>query len=276
MKPQSEHVQLSGFDESVLAEVRALRDRAQLQHGLIDMLLERLTSVAQEKNFEVVELNDPLPVHRLRGDEILSQTVPDSLNEVGILEREAENSELVPRDAAWWPIPESTIRALRPNPGFEFSEIGSAATVVGFSLFGMSPEEIELAVELVRSAQRQRPSFVPVFLTNGTDLRVFQRHGYAVECLSDSLTVDEQAWQSVHDRRRLIEQKWNISQVFELNRSIREPRHLTMEFGSFLASAPKLELKPVGQPGHAKKPKRRRSKEKSPHRKRLRGPRHAT
>ncbi len=261
MKSPTEQLSLASLDQNLLAEVRALRDRVQIQHGLVELLLERLRSSSRERHLEALEVNDPLPVHPLRGDHVSDENGSADADEVAEPESGFENV-YSRRGTTWWPMPENAIQALRPNPGWEFCGVGSSPNVIGFSLCGMNIEEIEKAVELVSSAQRQKPTFVPIFLTDCPDLGVFRRHGYVAEYLPDPAIGAEQLVRRPYDRGRLIERKWNISRVLEFNQAMREA---ALESDWIMNDGPRLEFQSTAEtPSRAKGPATRRPRAKKP------------
>ena len=263
---------LASADQSLIAEVRALRDRVQVQYGLVELLLERFRSNNRE-HLEAVEIIDPLPVHPLRVDNESDEVGSGSAGGDPEAERSIENAHLVPSGAAWWPMPEKAIQPLLPNPGWEFHGTGSSVSVIGFSLSAMNSEEIEKAVELVRSARRQKSAFIPIFLTDYPDLSIFRRHGLVAEYSPEPAIDAERSGRRPSDRQRLIERKWNISRVFEFEHVMREA---ALEGGFLLDGGPRLEFRPTAaSQSPTEKPVVRNRGAKKPQPKKGRAPRKA-
>jgi hypothetical protein len=261
MKLREEQSPIVSADQTLLAEVRALRDRVRIQQGLVDLLLER--SRGQDDHHQAIQVYDPVPVHPLRGDSGSNENGSDFAPP----DDRAEDRRLVPRGAAWWPVDDKPVPALRPNPGWAFSKMSPSAEVIGFSLSGMNCAEVEKAVELVNLARRQRPAFIPVFLTDCPDLSVFRRHGYVAEYLPPCETSDETPGAGRYDRQQLIKHKWNLSRIFEFNQAMREA---ALDSTFSFDSGPMLELQ-SSKRAHtrANRPGARRTAKKKPGKARL-------
>jgi hypothetical protein len=234
---------VTNVDQSLFAEVIALRDRVQIQQGLFELLLERLRVSIGERHHEPLYASEPLPVHPLRADYAFDERhVADSVEDAGP-DPGVGDVHSVPT-GTWWPMPEKAPHPMVPNPGWESYGIGPPANVIGFSLCGMKIEDMEQAVELVRAAQRQEFTFVPVFLTDHADLSIFRKHGFVAEYLpepiTNTLSLDEPL-----NRRRLIERKWNISRTFEFEQVMRE----AALSGDWISNGgPKLEFQSIPRP----------------------------
>jgi hypothetical protein len=273
MKPPQDQSPSPNVNESLSAEVRELRNRIKLQHRVVELLLERLKAANQEADLSIVEVSDPLPVHPSREVPAPESNEALPFDEDEMPEPELDGVSSIPTGAAWWPTPEDTVEALRPSPGWEFYGTASSATVIGFLLRGMNADETEKAVTLVRSTQRYQPSFIPIFLTDGSDLAAFRKHGYTVEYVPSIVIGDDQSLSESFGRLQMIEKKWNIAQFYELGPTGPELHQLELQidtaFGtdlkaqreaSVLNSSPETKA-PLGR----KKPRSAKKKRQAEH-----------
>ncbi len=96
-------------------------------------------------------------------------------------------------------------------------------THLAFNLCGLEPSDVEKSVAEIASLQARRRDFVPLFLTNGDDLKVFTQHGYSYERLPGSKDLagfhGEEAIQDILDQRvTFIATKWQISEIVNMGK----------------------------------------------------------
>src|SRR5262249_23580374 len=152
---------------------------------------------------ERLEIHDQLP----------PRVAPEAQNLVGVSPamsprpngfRPPEDSELV-NGTPWWPIERQKASGLRPSAGWSlYALTGVLVNVIGFSVAGMNIAQIEASVEMVTTTQRQNRNFIPLFLTDQSDLEPFRLRGFAVEYLSRTLPPDVSVAQwDTYRRKRL-------------------------------------------------------------------------
>lgn len=219
----------------LLAEVVALRDRIQIQHGLIEHFL-RHTGAEKGRVPITIEVSDPLPLHPRRSSNKLDQS--SSMDKNRDAEPEAVVVHAIPK-GLWWPTEEYEPIPLVPMPGWALYSMRSRiCDVVGFTLFGMSKEAIEQSVNLISRAQRQLQSFVPVFLTDASNFEIFQTQGYTVEYIPEMPADDHrtEAWKRYSMARgELLRRKWSISRIFEFGRMLFQDSSANVDLFSALS-----------------------------------------
>jgi hypothetical protein len=206
----------SDVPQNLLAELRALRDQVQTQHGLIAALTGRLGGKGKrDARLPIRELRDRLPLHpdRAKGEPPRPLAGEDParppLNEG-------------PVDKAWWPLPASAPEPLHPMPGWALYGQSGAVKTVGFSVIGLDEAATREAVEFVARTQRNQRNFVPVFLTDLDELRVFGEHGFVAEYVPGSSIEPPAARQRyLAARKELIQRKWNLGAILDMSRGAR-------------------------------------------------------
>ena len=129
--------------------------------------------------------------------------------------RRAANEESGPAKP-WWPAGVLPTRSIEPAPGFGTAGLaGKKLPCTAISVFGRGGENLEWIASLVANSQRERRDFVPVFLSNAVDNRVFHWHGFAFEYFSPNLFrgLEEALCSARYD---LIARKWGFSSYLDL------------------------------------------------------------
>ena len=117
---------------------------------------------------------------------------------------------------------EHGLSPLSPRPGWQcFTMSAEKVTHLAFNLCGLERSEIEKCVAEVASLQARRRDFVPLFLTNGDDLKVFTQYGYSYERLPGFRDLaafhDEGSIRDIVDQRvAFVVTKWRISEIVNL------------------------------------------------------------
>jgi hypothetical protein len=118
--------------------------------------------------------------------------------------------------------PPSELNALVPNPGWRCLAVDRPQLRIGFTLFGMTEQEIEETVAVVEQKQVRSRDFVPVFVTDRTDLAPFRSRGYVVELVPRSLTQKRRELAAspmgLSQRLEHIESKWGLHKLLDLGR----------------------------------------------------------
>jgi len=114
------------------------------------------------------------------------------------------------------------LESLVPTPGWKCLAVDQPQIRIGFLLFGMTPENIQEAVEAVEQRQVRSRDFTPVFVTDIPDLAPFRARGYVVEFVPPSITSKgKKSRAHRHDlqaRLELIEEKWGLDNLVDLGR----------------------------------------------------------
>ncbi len=122
---------------------------------------------------------------------------------------------------AWWPALPRPGTPLAPNPGWGAAPLaGRNARVVAVALFGLSGAALERMVNQVADQQAAMGDFVPVFLTDAPETRVFREHGFVFEYFPPALYETQEGPVSTpraEQRLQLIEQKWGIAALVDLS-----------------------------------------------------------
>ena len=114
-------------------------------------------------------------------------------------------------------------KSLVPTPGWKCLAVDQPQIRIGFLLFGMTPENVEEAVEAVEQRQVRSRDFSPVFVTDISDLAPFRDRGYVVEYVPPSITLNGKRNRAHRDdlrtRLEFIEAKWGLDNLVDLGRS---------------------------------------------------------
>jgi len=114
------------------------------------------------------------------------------------------------------------LKSLVPTPGWKCLAVDQPQIRIGFLLFGMTPENVEEAVEAVEQRQARSRDFSPVFVTDNPDLAPFRDRGYVVEYVSSSITLNGKRKRPHRDdlrtRLEFIEAKWGLDKLVDLGR----------------------------------------------------------
>ena len=110
---------------------------------------------------------------------------------------------------------------LTPRPGWRCFDTDSDGQLrLIFNLCGLDPAAMERCVAEIARSQARRRDFLPLFLTDGTELGVFTRYGYSFERLPASVDVPgyDAAGHTTILLRRIehVVAKWGISQIVNL------------------------------------------------------------
>jgi hypothetical protein len=121
------------------------------------------------------------------------------------------------------------LRPLVPTPGWKCLAVDRPQIRIGFTLFGMTPGNVEEAVEAIEKRQVRSRDFTPVFVTDSSDLAPFRDRGYVVEYVPPLFTSNGKEnraqRQYLRARLELIEAKWGLGNLVDLGCSphAREP-----------------------------------------------------
>lgn len=129
------------------------------------------------------------------------------------------------------PKPETRVelKPLVPNPGWKCLAVDRPQIRIGFTLFGMTPGDVEEAVEAIEQRQVRSRDFTPVFVTDSSDLAPFRDRGYVVEYVPPSITSNGKRNQAQRQylrvRLELIEAKWGLGNLVDLGCSPQTTEH---------------------------------------------------
>jgi hypothetical protein len=116
--------------------------------------------------------------------------------------------------------PPSELKALVPKPGWKCLAVDRPQLRIGFTLFGMTDDEVEEAVAVIEQKQVRSRDFVPVFVIDRTDLAPFRVRGYVVEYVPESITGNTPVRTVLHtnlqQRLNHIESKWGLHKLVDL------------------------------------------------------------
>ena len=83
-----------------------------------------------------------------------------------------------------WPRERKAGKILRPTPGLaNLTMTDSAVPVIGVSVSGFEPAQLDQIVTMIAEKQLADQDFVPVFLTDSLHAEIFRKHRYAFEYL---------------------------------------------------------------------------------------------
>lgn len=179
------------------AERTDLRRRIELQHRTIEALRRALHAGGRAN---VVALGPRLP------DQAKPPTQPVAVRSPA---------------TAWWPAVPLPAEPLSPSPGWSsYSLAGRRARVMAIAVFGLRGEDLARAVAQIADQQAGTPNFVPLFLTDAGETRVFRERGYAFEYFPPALYGGEggpAGTERARQRLRLIERKWGVFSQIDLS-----------------------------------------------------------
>jgi hypothetical protein len=117
--------------------------------------------------------------------------------------------------------PDNAPRPLAPLPGWGCLAADKPLFRMGFTLLGMTAEEVERAVELVERRQLRSRDFAPVFVTDLPDFTCFRARGYVVEYIPGSISQhtrkQKHAERYLRRRLELISAKWALRELVDLS-----------------------------------------------------------
>ena len=125
-----------------------------------------------------------------------------------------------PRVASRLPVFPARLQPLAPTPGWVSFSRHRAPLRIGFLVGGMSAAEVEEAVAEVEMRQVRQRDFIPVFITDGTDMLPFLSRGYVAEAVPSPAARRRSGgpdtsryWRA---RIELIRSKWALDDVVDL------------------------------------------------------------
>jgi|GEM_PF-4828373 len=118
------------------------------------------------------------------------------------------------------------LKPLVPTPGWKCLAVDRPQIRIGFTLFGMTPGDVEEAIEAIEQRQVRSRDFTPVFVTDSSDLAPFRDRGYVVEYVPASITSRAKANRAerlyLDERLELIKEKWGVRELVDLGRDNRQ------------------------------------------------------
>ena len=112
------------------------------------------------------------------------------------------------------------LKPLVPIPGWKCLAVEQPQIRIGFTLFGMNPDNVEEAVEAIEQRQVRSRDFTPVFVTDSPNLAPFRDRGYVVEYIPSSITSNGRKNRAhrhyLRARLELIEAKWGLGNLVDL------------------------------------------------------------
>jgi hypothetical protein len=124
-------------------------------------------------------------------------------------------------DNRWLPRLEGEVCPLVPSPGWRCLTSHDAPIRLGFNLVGMDGDQAEKAVIEIEERQLRDRDFIPVFITDLTDFRVFRSRGYVFEYIPSSIAApptNRRAERGYYrERLALITEKWNLRRIVDLS-----------------------------------------------------------
>jgi hypothetical protein len=124
------------------------------------------------------------------------------------------------RDNDFFPAFPSPIQALDPSPGWRCLSENEAPLRIGFTLFGLKPDEVEERVATVESRQLRDRDFLPLFITDVESFDSFRSRGYTFEYIPRTITASPRSMRSerryLEARLELIRSKWRLRDLVDL------------------------------------------------------------
>ena len=208
MKSKSEAQKWRQRLEDALRENRRFRER-----------IELLASQNHHFRERIREVGETAPEARAF-EEIESPTRPGE-HELPEPSRPNRGRQLEWYQAGWFPTFENGIAPLDPSPGLRCLTAVRAPIRMGFLLFDMDGPGMEEAVSKVEERQLRERDFIPVFVTDTGDFRVFRSRGYVFEYIPPSIANASSNQRTkrriLKDRLELIMAKWNLSDIVDLS-----------------------------------------------------------
>jgi hypothetical protein len=201
----------SRLQPAIAAELHALRERVQMQHALIDVYSRARSAHATASHVQAFDRIASLvaPTQGKRDRQVAPAVEP-----------EASPLPQIDPAAEWWPIEEDQSVPLVANPGWSvYSLADGRPNAIGFAICGLPAEAIANSIDLVGSVQRQKRNFVPIFITDASELAPFRDQGFVVEYFpaSRSAGISAERWaEYARKRRAFLIRKWNLSRIVDL------------------------------------------------------------
>lgn len=169
------------------AELERLRDLVEDQHRRLRLVQGELAAAPQAAAWRV----DAFPA-RCAKPRLARATLARLLDEAA-LRLALEETSLGAAIRATWPEPRPDVPVLRPTPGLAAYGLRGVPDLPNLviALFGLEPDERARAIARVLTEQRGPEPFLPVFLTNDSDLAPFRDQRLAFEYFP--LVLDEAA-----------------------------------------------------------------------------------
>jgi hypothetical protein len=123
-----------------------------------------------------------------------------------------------------WPRARKPGKRLRPTPGLaSLTMTDSRLPVVGVSVCGFEPEQLDQIVTMIAEKQLADQDFIPVFLTDSLHAEVFRKHRYAFEYFPMSSKARKLRGTAPWDRYaaeylEMVKQKYGIERVISFGK----------------------------------------------------------
>jgi hypothetical protein len=190
---------------SLTAELVQLREGLENAYRRLGVMEDRLHSLTRHK-----------------------RTAPNSVEVFDVFGAAERAPHASPRRAlkpgqAVWPTARAEARVLQPTPGLaNLTLTGQDLAVVGFSVCGFDPIELERIVEMVAAKQAADRNFIPVFLTDVMAADIFRRRRYAFEYFPgpDARRLPgTRAWEDyARERLALIKRKYGLTRIIRFGK----------------------------------------------------------
>jgi hypothetical protein len=124
-----------------------------------------------------------------------------------------------------WPRARKAGKTMRPTPGLaNLTMTDSRLPVVGVSVCGFEPVQLDQIVSMIAEKQLADQDFVPVFLTDSLHAEIFRKHRYAFEyfpmSMKDRKLQGTKPWEQYADARLdFIKQKYGIERIIAFGKS---------------------------------------------------------
>jgi hypothetical protein len=126
-----------------------------------------------------------------------------------------------PIAGTWITTTRSSLRPLDPPPGWRCFTGNRVGLRIGFTVFGMTTDEIDEVVSKVEERQLSSRDFIPVFVSDNDDFEVFRSRGYVFEYVPKvfSRCRSNQRAERRYLKQRLdiITAKWGLSELVDLS-----------------------------------------------------------